>query len=112
MLWNLSNANRTNTRLLIKQDKTAGHKADKPLGWIASVRHPMAARAEHNPVEADLKEQHRWRQAIASKPEGAAVLVVYKEAEQITSAFKPSKIMGFTTLGGSSIRVEGSGGLP
>ena len=82
------------------------------MEWTVQIQCPTAARAEHKVAEADLNEQHRRCQAVASKPEGPAAPVVCKEAARIASASRPSNKIRFTTLGGSGNKVEESGGLP
>ena len=112
--WNLTNTNRMDTRLLVKKNKTAGHKGRHPIR-MDSFSTQMKTYSSHSRAQCNrsrLKEQHKRCQAVTSKPEGPATPAVHREAEQMASAFKPLNIIGFTGLGVESSRMEGCGGLP
>ena len=79
---------------------------------VQSLR-PTAAREEQRSLEADLKEEHRRRQANASRPERPAAPLVLSEAFEIRSALRLSKMMelGIPDCWSSGRRISGEGAV-
>ena len=92
--WDLTDPDWPHSGHLSNGRRRQATKALRASGLTREVQRlrPTAAREEQRSLEADLKEEHRRRQANALRPERPAAPLVLSEAFEIRSALRLSKM--------------------